>query len=87
MEKSQNILFSTYFLGHLSLCSYMLMRETWHWHPMERPSFSEIVENLDKILSITANEEYLDLGLPQLETPPSSSDESGDNKDEFPYLL
>ncbi|CRL07509.1 CLUMA_CG020474, isoform B [Clunio marinus] len=73
-----------------ALCSidiYMLMRETWHWHPMERPSFSEIVEDLDKILSITANEEYLDLGLPQLETPPSSSDESGDNKDEFPYLL
>jgi len=42
---------------------------------------------LDKILSITANEEYLDLGLPQLETPPSSSDESDDDKDEFPYLL
>lgn len=67
--------------------SYMLMRETWHWNPMERPSFSEIVDDLDKILSITANEEYLDLGLPQLDTPPSSSDESDDDKDEFPYLL
>lgn len=66
----------------------MLMRETWHWHSQERPTFSEIVEDLDKILSIAANEEYLDLGLPQLETPPSSSDEeSDDDKDEFPYLL
>lgn len=40
----------------------MLMRECWHWNPNERPTFTEIVEDLDKILSITANEEYLDLG-------------------------
>jgi hypothetical protein len=40
----------------------MLMRECWHWNPNERPTFAEIVEDLDKILSITANEEYLDLG-------------------------
>lgn len=70
-----------------STFSYLMMRECWLWHPMERPSFSEIVEDLDKILSVTADEEYLDLGLPQLETPPSSSDESDDDKDEFPYLL
>lgn len=66
----------------------MLMRECWHFHPSERPSFSEIVDDLDKILSITANEEYLDLGISiQLDTPPSSSDESDDDKEEFPYLL
>lgn len=68
----------------------MLMRETWHWNPSERPTFAEIVSDLDKILSFTANEEYLDLGLPLdlLETPPSSSDESdASNDDEFPYLL
>jgi hypothetical protein len=69
----------------------MLMRECWHWNPNERPNFSEIVEDLDKILSITANEEYLDLGLPQLDTPPSSSDEESDDDDgreeKFPYLL
>lgn len=65
------------------------MRECWHWSPTERPSFGEIVEDLDKILSITANEEYLDLGLPQLETPPSSSDEESDDEGEekFPRLL
>lgn len=61
-----------------------------HWNPVERPTFCEIVEDLDKILSITANEEYLDLGLPQLETPPSSSDEESDDddtKEKFPHLL
>lgn len=47
------------------------MRECWNYIPHERPNFSEIVEHLDRILSVTANEEYLDLGLPQLETPPS----------------
>lgn len=62
------------------------MRETWHWNPQERPSFAEIVEDLDKILGFTANEEYLDLGLPQLETPPSSSDEYEEDEEEFPFL-
>lgn len=47
------------------------MRECWNYIPNERPTFSEIVEDLDRILSVTANEEYLDLGLPQLDTPPS----------------
>lgn len=67
----------------------MLMRECWHWNPNERPTFCEIVEDLDKILTITAEEEYLDLGIHlQLETPPSSSDESDDEREEkFPYLL
>ena len=45
----------------------MLMRECWHFHPQERPSFSEIVEDLDKILSITANEEYLGKVMKMLE--------------------
>jgi fibroblast growth factor receptor 2 len=66
----------------------MLMRECWNFTPNERPQFTEIVEHLDRILSITANEEYLDLGLPQLDTPPSSEDESDDDVTrEFPYLL
>lgn len=55
------------------------MRECWSYQPNERPVFSELVEDLDRILTITANEEYLDLGLPQLDTPPSSADE--DNGD------
>ncbi|XP_015603396.1 fibroblast growth factor receptor homolog 1 isoform X2 [Cephus cinctus] len=72
---------------------YMLMRDCWSYQPNERPMFGELVEDLDRILTITANEEYLDLGLPQLDTPPSSQesseaeddDENGEEK--FPYLL
>lgn len=67
-----------------SLEIYMLMRECWSYKPNERPNFSELVEDLDRILTITANEEYLDLGLPQLDTPPSSQESSGD-EGPFPF--
>ncbi|XP_076677141.1 fibroblast growth factor receptor homolog 1 isoform X1 [Andrena cerasifolii] len=70
---------------------YMLMRDCWSYQPIERPIFGELVEDLDRILTITANEEYLDLGLPQLDTPPSSQESSDAEDDEgeekFPYLL
>ncbi|XP_048478000.1 fibroblast growth factor receptor homolog 1 isoform X2 [Plutella xylostella] len=70
-----------------SLEIYMLMRECWSFQPNDRPSFTELVEDLDKILTVTANQEYLDLGLPQLDTPPSSYDGSGDESDsEFPFI-
>lgn len=66
----------------------MMMRECWHFYPHERPTFCEIVEHLDRILTNCSNEEYLDLGLPQIETPPWSEDEEDDEiKEEFPYLL
>ena len=55
------------------------MRECWHYRPEERPTFSEIVQHLDRLVSITSNEEYLDLGLPLLETPPSSDDDEEDD--------
>ncbi|XP_076651117.1 fibroblast growth factor receptor homolog 1 [Halictus rubicundus] len=70
---------------------YMLMRDCWSYQPNERPMFGELVEDLDRILTITANEEYLDLGLPQLDTPPSSQEsseaEDDDGEEKFPYLL
>ncbi|XP_026301103.1 fibroblast growth factor receptor homolog 1 isoform X2 [Apis mellifera] len=70
---------------------YMLMRDCWSYQPNERPMFGELVEDLDRILTITANEEYLDLGLPQLDTPPSSQESSEADDDEgeekFRYLL
>lgn len=59
-----------------SLEIYVLMRECWSYNPNERPNFCELVDDLDRILTITANEEYLDLGLPQLDTPPSSQEGS-----------
>lgn len=44
----------------LTIClisySYMLMRECWSYQPTERPMFNELVEDLDRILTITANE-------------------------------
>jgi hypothetical protein len=67
-----------------SLEIYILMRECWSYQPNERPLFSQLVEDLDRILTFTANEEYLDLGLPQLDTPPSSQESSGDEED-FPF--
>lgn len=32
------------------------MRDCWSYQPNERPTFGELVEDLDKILTITANE-------------------------------
>ncbi|XP_058467627.1 fibroblast growth factor receptor homolog 1-like isoform X2 [Malaya genurostris] len=58
---------------------YVVMRECWNYKPKVRPTFSELVQNLDRLVAITSNEEYLDLGLPTLETPPSSDEESDDN--------
>ncbi|KAJ8942486.1 hypothetical protein NQ318_017781 [Aromia moschata] len=66
-----------------SLEIYMLMRECWSYQPNERP----LVEDLDRILTITANEEYLDLGLPQLDTPPSSQESSCDEDFPFPQII
>jgi hypothetical protein len=37
-------------------CSYMLMRDCWSYQPNERPTFGKLVEDLDRILTITANE-------------------------------
>lgn len=73
-----------------SLEMYMLMRECWSYQPNERPTFEELVEELDQILTVTANEEYLNLGMPSLVTPPSSEDEDEDEENEldlFPALL
>ncbi|KAL6263768.1 hypothetical protein P5V15_003852 [Pogonomyrmex californicus] len=74
-----------------SIDIYMLMRDCWSYQPNERPTFVELVEDLDRILTITANEEYLDLGLPQLDTPPSSQESSDTENEEgeesFPHLL
>lgn len=57
----------------------MLMRQCWNWNSHERPTFTEIVENLDQILGANLNDEYLDVGLPRLETPPSSDDEDDES--------
>ncbi|KAL7632100.1 UNVERIFIED_CONTAM: hypothetical protein RMT77_017572 [Armadillidium vulgare] len=55
-----------------SLEIYMLMRECWRYQPNQRPTFRELVEDLDRILTLSTTEEYLDLSIPRLDTPPSS---------------
>ncbi|KAH1164716.1 hypothetical protein KIL84_009450 [Mauremys mutica] len=40
---------------------YMIMKECWHVVPSERPTFKQLVEDLDRVLTVTPTEEYLDL--------------------------
>lgn len=55
---------------------YKLMRRCWNWKPQQRPTFTEIVSELEDILSSTTNEEYLDLiNVPYFDE--ASSDHSG----------
>ncbi|XP_071605671.1 fibroblast growth factor receptor 2 isoform X13 [Heliangelus exortis] len=40
---------------------YMMMRDCWHAVPSQRPTFKQLVEDLDRILTLTTNEQYLDV--------------------------
>lgn len=40
-----------------SLCSrYMIMRECWHAVPSQRPTFRQLVEDHDRVLSMTSTD-------------------------------
>ncbi|XP_064896904.1 fibroblast growth factor receptor 1 isoform X3 [Columba livia] len=43
---------------------YMMMRDCWHAVPSQRPTFKQLVEDLDRIVAMTSNQEYLDLSVP-----------------------
>ncbi|NXP10233.1 FGFR1 factor, partial [Thinocorus orbignyianus] len=46
---------------------YMMMRDCGHAVPSQRPTFKQLVEDLDRIVAMTSNqvgEEYLDLSMP-----------------------
>ncbi|XP_017263447.1 fibroblast growth factor receptor 1b [Kryptolebias marmoratus] len=43
---------------------YLMMRDCWHAVPSRRPTFQQLVEDLDRTLSLLANQEYLDLAVP-----------------------
>ncbi|XP_029466413.1 fibroblast growth factor receptor 2 isoform X8 [Rhinatrema bivittatum] len=73
---------------------YMTMRDCWHAVPSQRPTFKQLVEDLDRILTLSTNEEYLDLSVPLEQYSPSypdtrSSCSSGDDSvfspDPTPY--
>ncbi|XP_029921461.1 fibroblast growth factor receptor 1b [Myripristis murdjan] len=40
---------------------YVLMRDCWHAVPSRRPTFQQLVDDLNRTLSLLANQEYLDL--------------------------
>ncbi|XP_012859644.1 fibroblast growth factor receptor 2 isoform X10 [Echinops telfairi] len=73
---------------------YMMMRDCWHAAPSQRPTFKQLVEDLDRILTLTTTEDYLDLTQPLEQYSPSypdtrSSCSSGDDSvfsaDPMPY--
>ncbi|XP_041826254.1 fibroblast growth factor receptor 1b [Melanotaenia boesemani] len=49
---------------------YLMMRECWHPVPSRRPTFQQLVEDLDRTLSLMANQEYLDLSVPLVQYSP-----------------
>ncbi|XP_073402716.1 fibroblast growth factor receptor 2 isoform X4 [Dendrobates tinctorius] len=55
---------------------YMMMRDCWHAIPSHRPTFKQLVEDLDRILTLTSTEEYLDLSVPLEQYSPSFPDSS-----------
>uniref|UniRef100_A0A8C3NLF9 Fibroblast growth factor receptor n=1 Tax=Geospiza parvula TaxID=87175 RepID=A0A8C3NLF9_GEOPR len=65
------LLWEIFTLGHRmdkpSNCTnelYMMMRDCWHAVPSQRPTFKQLVEDLDRIVAMTSNQEYLDLSMP-----------------------
>uniref|UniRef100_A0A8C1XFP1 Fibroblast growth factor receptor n=1 Tax=Cyprinus carpio TaxID=7962 RepID=A0A8C1XFP1_CYPCA len=54
---------------------YMKMRECWHAVPTQRPTFKQLVEELDRLL-VTISDEYLDLSTPFEQYSPSCEDTS-----------
>ena len=37
-------------------CRYMMMRDCWHAVPSQRPTFKQLVEDLDRCLAMTSNQ-------------------------------
>ncbi|XP_051973463.1 fibroblast growth factor receptor 1-A-like [Xyrauchen texanus] len=50
-----------------SICTqelYLMMKDCWNAVPTHRPTFKQLVEDLDRTLSMISNQEYLDLSVP-----------------------
>lgn len=70
-----------------SLEVYVIMRECWNQSPYQRPTFTELVEDLDRILTFATDQEYLDLSIPVLDTPPSSSESESSLSFAAPHVV
>ncbi|CAN9513495.1 unnamed protein product [Ophioblennius macclurei] len=53
---------------------YMMMRDCWHAVPSQRPTFKQLVEDLDRCLAMTSNQEYLELSVPLDQYSPNYPD-------------
>ncbi|XP_063040127.1 fibroblast growth factor receptor 3 isoform X4 [Engraulis encrasicolus] len=53
---------------------YMIMRECWHAVPSQRPTFRQLVEDHDRVLSMTSTDEYLDMSVPFEQYSPACPD-------------
>uniref|UniRef100_A0A8B9HWU8 Fibroblast growth factor receptor n=1 Tax=Astyanax mexicanus TaxID=7994 RepID=A0A8B9HWU8_ASTMX len=63
---------------------YMMMKDCWHAISSQRPTFKQLVEDLDRILTLATHEEYIDLCAPTEQYSPCfpdtrSSCSSGDD--------
>lgn len=47
------------------VCRYMIMRECWHAVPSQRPTFRQLVEDHDRVLSMTSTDVSLTHNYPQ----------------------
>ncbi|KAK5878335.1 hypothetical protein CesoFtcFv8_023747 [Champsocephalus esox] len=52
---------------------YRMMRDCWHAVPARRPTFSQLVDDLDRTLSLMANQDYLELASPLIQLASVSS--------------
>lgn len=43
---------------------YMMMRDCWHAVPSQRPTFKQLVEDLDRIVALTSNQVRLSYPRP-----------------------
>ncbi len=56
---------------------YIIMRECWHADPAHRPSFAELVEDFDRLLTSASEVDYLE--MPSLESTPFNVGSTSDN--------
>ncbi|XP_037550469.1 fibroblast growth factor receptor 3 [Nematolebias whitei] len=61
---------------------YMIMRECWHAVPSQRPTFRQLVEDLDRLLFMTSTDEYLDLSVTFEQYSPTCQDSNSTCSDD-----
>ncbi|KAI1904979.1 hypothetical protein AGOR_G00011240 [Albula goreensis] len=56
---------------------YMMMKDCWNAVPSQRPTFTQLVEDLDRTLAVSSNLEYLELAAPSEQYSPCVYDTQG----------